>query len=381
MFNIPVKYRFIVIFQLLALIIVPVFYLLGIFNIETVNMFGRYMCYAIVALGLDLIWGYTGILSLCQALFFSLGGYSMGMYLAHHGGPEGIIDHLGWKIPACLYVVYPYAVGESPSDAVVPWFWKLFYFLPSSVFFGVLVPCCVALVIGYFGFRSRVRGVYFSILTQAITVAAWLVFCMNNMKLCGTNGLTRFDQIAGFKLTSDSTKLMLYIITVLMVGAAYFICRKIVDSKLGRVLVAIRDDESNLRFSGYKPHLYKLFVFVVAAGLAGLGGILYAPQMGIFTPANMEADKSILVVIWLAIGGRGTLNGAIIGALLVNLFYNFLTTTAPSLWPFIQGILFISVVLFFPDGVVGLFKKILDKNENSHNDVFSQEVKNESVAP
>ena len=171
-----------------GLIVIPLLYYTGLITIGTVNMLGRYMAFAIVAVGLDLIWGYTGILSLCQAFFFALGGYAMGMYLAHHGGPEGIIDANGWKIPACLYVVYPYKVGEAPADALVPWFWKPFYTLPLTTILGLLIPGLAALAIGYFGFRSRVRGVYFAILTQAITVAGWLVFCMNNMKLCGTNG-------------------------------------------------------------------------------------------------------------------------------------------------------------------------------------------------
>lgn len=337
-----------------GLVGVPAAYAGGILSIEAVNMLGRYLTFAIVAIGLDLIWGYTGILSLCQALFFSIGGYAMGMYLAHHGGPEGIVDANGWKLPACLYVVYPYGVGESPADALVPWFWKPFYFLPLTFLLGIIIPGAVAYVIGYFGFKSKVRGVYFSILTQAITVAFWLVFCMNNMKLCGTNGLTRFQDIAGYSLTSTGVKIGLYMITVIMVIASYLLCRWLTESRFGRVLIAVRDDEKTLRFSGYRPYHYKVLVFTVAAGLAGLAGILYAPQMGIFTPANMAADKSILVVIWVAVGGRGTLSGAILGALSVNLFYSMLTTRAPELWPFIQGLLFLAVVLLMPNGLMGL---------------------------
>ena len=177
----------------LGLVIIPLLYITGAISIETVNKLGRYMTYALVAVGLDLIWGYAGILGLCQALFFCLGGYAMGMYLAHHGGPEGIIDKTGWKLPACLYVVYPYKVGEVPQDALVPWFWNPFWSLPITDVLGHLIPGVVAFIIGYFGFRSRVRGVYFAILTQAITVAAQNFFSMNNMKFCGTNGLTRFE--------------------------------------------------------------------------------------------------------------------------------------------------------------------------------------------
>ena len=274
-----------------GLVIIPAFYYTGLITIGTVNMLGRYMAFAIVAVGLDLIWGYTGILSLCQSFFFALGGYAMGMYLAHHGGPEGIIDANGWKIPACLYVVYPYKVGELPGDALVPWFWKPFYTLPVTLILGLLIPGIAALAIGYFGFKSRVRGVYFAILTQAITVAGWLVFCMNNMKLCGTNGLTRFDRIAGFKLTTPHVKVSLYVITLLALVGVYALCKQVVKSRLGRILIAIRDDETTLRFSGYKPYIYKLFAFGLAGMIAGLGGMLYAPQMGIFTPTNMEAGR------------------------------------------------------------------------------------------
>ena len=284
-----------------GLVVIPVLYYMGLITIGTINMLGRYMAFAIVAVGLDLIWGYTGILSLCQSFFFALGGYAMGMYLAHHGGPEGIIDANNWKIPACLYVVYPYKVGEVPGNALVPWFWKPFYALPITLILGLLIPGIAALAIGYFGFKSRVRGVYFAILTQAITVAGWLVFCMNNMKLCGTNGLTRFDRIAGFKLTTPHVKVSLYIVTLLALVGVYALCKQVVKSRLGRILIAIRDDETTLRFSGYKPYVYKLFAFCLAGMIAGLGGMLYAPQMGIFTPTNMEAGASILVVIW----GRG----------------------------------------------------------------------------
>ncbi len=353
----------------IGVVIVPSGYFAGLISIETVNMLGRYMAFAIMALGLDLIWGYTGILSLCQAFFFSLGGYAMGMYLAHHGGPEGIIDATGWKLPACLYVVYPYKVGEAPGDALVPWFWKPFYTLPATVLLALLIPGGAALLIGYFGFRSRVRGVYFAILTQAITVASWLVFCMNNMKLCGTNGLTRFDKIAGFQLTHNSVKLGLYGTTLAALIGSYFLCRYIVNSRLGRVLVAIRDDESTLRFCGYHAYRYKLFAFTIAGMLAGLGGMLYAPQMGIFTPANMEASVSIMVVVWVAVGGRGTLSGAIVGALATNLLYNFFTsqhdfilfTWKAEYWQFLLGGLFIGVVLVFPNGLVGLVPTLRER--------------------
>ncbi len=352
-----------------GLVVIPSLYYTGQISIETVNMLGRYMAFAIVAVGLDLVWGYTGILSLCQAFFFSLGGYAMGMYLAHHGGPGGIVDAAGWNIPACLYVVYPSGVGEAAADAMLPWFWKPFYSLLATVALGLLIPGVVAFVIGYFGFKSRVRGVYFAILTQAITVAAWLVFSMNSMKLGGTNGLTRFDKIAGYSLAETNVKMAIYLITLLALAGVYLLCRYVVGSRLGRVLIAVRDNEKTLRFSGYKPYIYKVFAFVLAAAIAGLGGMLYTPQMGIFTPANMEAGMSIMVVIWVAVGGRGTLSGAVIGALTVNLLYNFFTseknfilfTWKSEYWQFVLGGLFIGVVLLFPKGLINIGHRLTGK--------------------
>ncbi len=352
---------------LLLGIALPILYASGVLSIDKVNMIGRYLALALVAISLDLVWGYTGMLCLCQSFFFALGGYAMGMYLAHHGGPEGIVDELGWKIPACLYVVYPYRVGEVPGDALTPWFWKPFYSLPGTIALGLLIPGLVALVIGFFVFRSRVRGVFFAVLTQAVTLAAWLVFCMNNMKLCGTNGLTRFENIAGYSLSDPSTRLALYVITLVTLSLVYVFCRYIVKSRLGRVLIAIRDDETRLRFTGYKPHVFKMFVFSISAMIAGLGGMLYAPQMGIFTPTNMEVRESILVVVWVAVGGRGTLGGAIAGTLLVNLLYNTLTTTHPQYWPFALGALFILVVLYFPDGIASLWRRW----SNPHSEVVA----------
>ncbi|MBI3836609.1 MAG: urea ABC transporter permease subunit UrtC [Planctomycetia bacterium] len=328
---------------LVGLIVVPALYESGNMNIETVNMFGRYLAFAMVAVGLDLVWGYTGILSLCQSLFFALGGYAMGMYLALHGP-------LDEGVPRALYVV-----SSSVKGITLPWFWEPFRTLPVTIGLGLLIPGALAFVVGYFGFVSRVRGVYFAILTQAITLAAWMVFCLNNMRLCGTNGLTNFVMLAGFDLTQANTKLGLYLITLVTLAAVYALCRYIVNSRLGRVLIAIRDNESRLRFSGYKPHYFKIFAFTLSGVLAGLAGMLYAPQANIITPAYMTVERSILVVIWVAVGGRGTLSGAILGALLVNLMYNFLTTSKPEWWPFVQGGLFIGVVLLLPNGLMSLW--------------------------
>ena len=388
-----------ILWLLVGLVIVPGLYLVGITSIGTVNKLGRYMTFALVAIGLDLIWGYAGILGLCQALFFCLGGYAMGMYLAHHGGPEGIIDKTGWKLPACLFVVYPYKVGEAPGDAVVPWFWKPFWSLPSTIFLGLFIPGLVAFIIGYFGFRSRVRGVYFAILTQAITVAAQNFFTMNNMKFCGTNGLTRFERIClvghehgvdvcqkanlSFQLSSDSLQFSLYLLTAVSIFGAYVLYRYVISSRLGRILVAIRDAESTLRFSGYKPYKYKLFAFVLAAMTAALGGLLYVPQMKIITPYNMGAERSILIVIFVAVGGRNTLSGALVGALTVNLLYDFLTSfnqpipltdlifpgglTFAKTWPIVLGLLFLTVVLGYPDGLVKLPSHFWSNIKNKSN--------------
>ena len=388
-----------ILWLLLGLVIVPGLYLVGITSIGTVNKLGRYMTFALVAIGLDLIWGYAGILGLCQALFFCLGGYAMGMYLAHHGGPEGIIDKTGWKLPACLFVVYPYKVGEAPGDAVVPWFWKPFWSLPSTIFLGLFIPGLVAFIIGYFGFRSRVRGVYFAILTQAITVAAQNFFTMNNMKFCGTNGLTRFERIClvghehgvdvcqkanlSFQLSSDSLQFSLYLLTAVSIFGTYVLYRYVISSRLGRILVAIRDAESTLRFSGYKPYKYKLFAFVLAAMTAALGGLLYVPQMKIITPYNMGAERSILIVIFVAVGGRNTLSGALVGALTVSLLYDFLTSfnqpipltdlifpgglTFAKTWPIVLGLLFLTVVLGYPDGLVKLPSHFWSNIKNKSN--------------
>ena len=428
----------------IGLVGVPGLYLSGVIGIETVNMLGRYLCFALLALSLDLIWGYGGMLCLCQSFFFSLGGYAMGMFLAHHGGPEGIIDASGWKLPACLYVVYPYEVGQAPEEALVPEFWKPFWSLPVTLLLGMLIPGLVAALIGFFVFRSRVRGVFFAILTQAVTLAAWLVFSMNQMMFCGTNGLPRFDRItpgfteviqidvnkeslaekqveigqvqkalesyqsehggslsrsgdrftsrprkfqnvdvdfaslevtsaqgavklgdiakldvAGWRLSDSSVKFALYIITILSLLAVFIGCRVMIGSRFGRVLVAIRDNETRLRFAGYRPYVFKMTVFALSAMIAGLAGMLYAPQMQIFTPTNLEPKESILVVVWVAFGGRGTLSGPVIGALLVNLLYFFLTGWSPDTWPFLLGGLFVFVVIVMPDGVMGFWNSLI----------------------
>ncbi|MDE0734662.1 MAG: urea ABC transporter ATP-binding protein UrtD [Pirellulaceae bacterium] len=523
------RYLLLALVMSVGLILLPGLYSTDRLEINVLSRLGQYMCYAILAISLDLIWGYTGLLCLCQALFFCLGGYAMGMYLAHHGGPEGNIGlHLWGKIPGCLFVV-----DSSVSLIPVPWFWKPFWTLPMTILLGVIIPGIVAGIIGFFVFRSRVRGVFFAILTQAIALAALTVFNMNEVKLCGTNGMTNFDRVilssqeqiditwkegktgnqqlstdvkntlvaycnasnqqyqardwlrfqdkndddmisreesmrvtkerfeasdtskdgqldedellilcknlatkatsenqaeqrvvmsetvtgfrvtvtrdvhpnqtleqidnsklpdgntilrsiadtelVGYKLDDNPVKLGLYYITFLTMMAVYLVCRMLVQSRLGRVLVAVRDNESRLRFAGYQPYQFKVFVFAVSAMIAGVGGLLYTPQKQIITPSDLKVTASILVVIWVAVGGRGTLVGAILGALLVNQTFYFSTSQRellpflegvlpeniysytiwqPTYWPFIMGGLFVSVVLLFPTGLMGLAPRL-----------------------
>lgn len=341
-------------------ILLPMLAHAGIVSVETVNMAGRYMALGIVALGLDLIWGYTGILSLCQALFFALGGYAMGIHLAHQG-----TLHNG--IPESLYVVYPYKVGESKGMEVLPWFWLIFKPFNLMIILGILIPGLVAGLIGFAGFISRVKGVYFSILTQALTVAAMMFFSKNEMKLCGTNGLTHFTTLAGHDLSDPEVKIGLYAVTLACLVGTYVLCLLITKSRFGRVLLAVRDSETALRFAGYKPYAFKTAIFVFAGMLAGLAGLLYTPQANIITPSYMEARWSILMVVWVAVGGRGTLSGAVVGALVINLLYNAMTSQwsigsfvwKPDYWPFVLGLLFIVVVLALPNGITGVWRKMV----------------------
>ena len=311
----------------------------------SLNRFGKFLAFAILALGLDLIWGYTGILSLGQGVFFGLGAYCMGMHLMLTIGKESVY---GSDLP-------DFMVWNQVKE--LPFFWKPFFSFPGAVLGSILVPMLFASVFGFFAFRSRIKGVYFAIITQALALAAWLVFNRNDTNLGGTNGLTDFKQVLGYRLSDASTQLGLYILTVLCLGGAYLLCRWIIASRAGRVLIAVRDSEQRVVFSGYTPANYKLFVFVVAAGLAGLAGMLYVPQVGIITPAQIGVLPSLEMVIWVAVGGRGSLSGAVLGAVIVNYGRSILTNYFPGLWPFILGGLFVLVVLLFPDGLVGIIRK------------------------
>lgn len=312
----------------------------------SLNRFGKFLAFAILALGLDLIWGYTGILSLGHGVFFGLGAYCIGMHLMLSIGSESVY---GSALP-------DFMVWNQVKE--LPFFWKPFNSFPVAVLGGILVPTAFALVFGFLAFRSRIRGVYFAIITQALALSAWLVFNRNETNVGGTNGLTDFKTILGFRLNEPGTQRTLYLLTVLCLGGAYLLCRWIIKSRAGRVLVAIRDSEQRVLFSGYSPSNYKLFVFVVSAALAGLAGMLYVPQVGIITPAQIGVLPSLEMVIWVAVGGRATLVGAILGAVGVNFARSILTNHFPSLWPFFLGGLFIAVVLLFPDGLVGIGQRL-----------------------
>ncbi len=310
----------------------------------TLNRFGKFLAFAILALGLDLIWGYTGILSLGQGVFFGIGAYCIGMHLMLTIGSESVY---GSALP-------DFMVWNQVKE--LPVFWAPFHSFLAAVGLGILLPMLSAWIFGLLAFRSRIKGVYFAIITQAVALSAWLVFNRNETNLGGTNGLTDFKQLLGFRLSEPGTQRMLYVVTVLALGGAYFLCRWIIQSRTGKVLLAIRDSEQRVLFSGYSPANYKVFVFVVSAGLAGLAGLLYVPQVGIITPGQIGVLPSLEMVIWVAVGGRGTLVGAIIGAISVNFGRSLLTNYFPELWPFFLGGLFIAVVLLFPDGLVGLMR-------------------------
>src|SRR6266853_497329 len=307
------------------------------------TLIGKYLCYGMLALAVDLIWGYCGILSLGHAAFFSLGGYAMGMYLMRQIGPRGVY---GDPILPDFMVFLNYKS--------LPWFWHGFDHFPFALAMMVFVPALLALGFGWFAFRSRVTGVYFSIITQALTYALMLAFFRNDMGFGGNNGFTDFKDILGFDLHSDSTRVVLLVITALALAASYMVCRKIVESRAGRVVLAIRDAESRTRFLGYPVESFKLWLFVFSGIIAGIAGALYVPQIGIINPSEFAPINSIEAVIWVAVGGRGTLYGAIAGAVLVNYAKTWLTGAFPEIWLYALGALFVLVTVFLPRGIIGL---------------------------
>jgi urea transport system permease protein len=309
-----------------------------------VTLMGKYLTYALLAVAVDLVWGYLGILSLGHGAFFALGGYVMGMYLMRQIGDRGV-----------------YGNPELPDFMVflnwteLPWFWHGFDQFWFMVIMVALVPGILAFVFGWLAFRSRVTGVYLSIITQALTYALMLAFFRNEMGFGGNNGLTDFKDILGFSLQADSTRVVLFLLSGLALALGYLACRYIVTSKLGRVVVAIRDAESRTRFTGYRVEHYKVWIFTFSAMLAGIAGALYVPQVGIINPGEFSPLNSIELVIWVAIGGRATLYGAVIGAILVNYGKTVLTGAMPDSWLFALGALFILVTLYLPKGIAGVF--------------------------
>jgi urea transport system permease protein len=307
-----------------------------------VPLLGKYLCFAMLALSLDLVWGYAGILSLGHGAFFALGGYCMGMYLMRQIGTRGVYGNA---------VLPDFMVFLNWQE--LPWFWWGFDHFAYAMAMVMLVPGLFALVFGWLAFRSRVTGVYLSIITQAMTYALWLAFFRNDMGFGGNNGLTDFKDIVGLNLQLPGTRLGLYVASAVALGIAFLLCRFITVSKLGRVLLALRDAESRVRFLGYSTTNAKLFVFTVSAVLAGIAGALYVPQVGIINPSEFSPGNSIEIAIWVSVGGRGTLSGAMLGAGLVNLAKSWLTGAAPEIWLFFLGGLFVLTTLAFPRGIVG----------------------------
>ena len=321
-----------------------------------VALTGKYFCFALLAISVDLIWGYCGILSLGHGAFFTLGGYAMGMYLMRQIGDRGV-----YKDP----VLPDFMVFLNWKE--LPWYWSGFDVFPFAMLMVLLTPGLLALVFGFFAFRSRVTGVYLSIITQAMTLALLLAFFRNDMGFGGNNGLTDFKDLLGFNLQSDGTRAGLFVASAVALAAGYGLSLYIVKSKLGRVLVAIRDAESRARFLGYRVEQYKLFVFVVSAMMAGVAGALYVPQVGIINPSEFSPANSIEIVVWVALGGRGTLHGAALGAVLVNFAKSYLTGAAPEFWLYFLGALFILVTIFLPKGIAGLLE-----NAPGSRDVFTK---------
>lgn len=311
-----------------------------------VNLLGRYLCFALLALALDLVWGYAGILSLGHGAFFALGGYAMGMYLMRQIGDRGVYGDpvlpdfmvfLGWD--------------------TLPWYWYGFDHFWFAAVMVLLVPGFLGFVFGWLAFRSRVTGVYLSIISQAMTYALMLAFFRNEMGFGGNNGLTDFKDILGFSISSSKTRLALFVASATALALGYVLCRMIIRSRAGRVVRAVRDAEPRVRSLGYRADHYKLWVWTLSAMLAGVAGALYVPQVGIINPSEFSPLNSIEVVVWVAVGGRGTLYGAAIGGVLVNYAQTLLTALIAELWLFVLGGLFVAVTLFFPRGVVGLLRR------------------------
>ncbi len=317
----------------------------SVFYIPTylVSLIGKYLCFALLAMSVDLIWGFCGILSLGHGAFFALGGYAMGMHLMRQIGDRGVYGNS--ILPDFMVFL---------NWDTLPWYWLGFDNFIFAIVMAVVIPGALAFAFGWLAFRSRVTGVYFAIITQAMTFALMLAFFRNDMGFGGNNGLTDFKDILGFSLQSDLTRCCLFTASAVALGFGYLFCRFVTKSSLGQVLIAIRDSESRARFLGYRVDHYKLFIFTISAMLAGIAGALYVPQVGIINPSEFAPPGSIEIVIWVAVGGRGTLYGAALGAVLVNYAKTYFTGALPDAWLYVLGASFIIVTLYLPKGIIGI---------------------------
>ncbi len=340
----PRAWMFLGVAALLIVVVVPL-----VAPVYLVPLLGKFLCFGIAALAMDLVWGYAGILSLGHALFFAMGGYGMGMYLMRSIAGEGVYRS---ELPDFMVFL---------DWKTLPWYWHGFQSFPFAAVMCLAAPGILALVFGWFMFRSRIRGVYLSIVTQALTYAATLFFFQNAAGFGGNNGLTDFKRILGASLHDPGTRKALYLASAIALFGTYLLCRFIVTSRLGRVVTAVRDAELKSRFCGYESTNYKLFIWTLSAMLCALAGALYVPQVGIINPSEMQPSNSIEMAIWVAVGGRATLFGAVLGAWLVNGGKSWLTAALPSAWLYVLGALFVAVTLFLPDGLVGLSARIKAK--------------------
>ncbi|MCO6385709.1 urea ABC transporter permease subunit UrtC [Aliihoeflea sp. 40Bstr573] len=319
-----------------------------------VALMGKYLTYAMLALALDLVWGYVGILSLGHGAFFALGGYAMGMYLMRQIGSRGVYGNA--ELPDFMVFL---------NWSELPWYWWGFDHFWFAMLMVMVVPGLLAFVFGWFAFRSRVTGVYLSIITQAMTYALMLAFFRNDMGFGGNNGLTDFREIVGYSIQAPGTRAALFAATAVALALSFVICSAITKSKLGKIMIAVRDAETRTRFIGYRPEYVKLFAFVVSAVMAGIAGALYVPQVGIINPGEFAPANSIEIVVWAAVGGRGTLVGPIIGAILVNYAKTWFTAAYPDLWLFALGGLFVAVTLFLPKGIVGTIGRYFEDRRDT----------------
>ena len=348
--------RYLIYFLVISIFILPILHVYiaedSLFHVSsyTISLLGKYLCFALLALSLDLVWGYTGILSLGHGAFFGLGGYMMGMHLMREIGDRGVYGNP--LLPDFMVFL---------NWEELPWFWYGFDSFLFSCLMVILVPGLLAFIFSAFAFGSRVTGVYFSIITQALVFTLMLAFFQNDFGFGGNNGLTDFKDILGKDISSKETRAVFYICSATMLILSYLICRFIISSKIGNILIGIRDRETRMRFLGYNTTVFKIIIFTFSAVLAGIAGALYVPQVGIINPGEFSPIKSIEIVVWVALGGRGFLYGAIIGAIVVNVLKSYLTIISPEIWIIFLGLVFILVTIYLPNGLTDL-KRIIKKN-------------------